>query len=204
MSAEQSEEQFKIIVQTISKEKPQTVEQLVALLKERLPLTTEEEVMETVLQLKSKGKISIGRSPQPVSSNLGSYLRSGQALWYWLTVATVTLSAVAVFTIPAELYPWGFIRQVLGALLVLWFPGYSLTKALLLNHALAEGSSETVKTIARICLSLCMSLAIVSVIGLLLNYTPLGVSLNSVTLSLLGFTVVFAIIAILREHRAKT
>jgi uncharacterized membrane protein len=49
-----------------------------------------------------------------------------------------------------------------------------------------------------------MSLALTPIVGLILNYTPWGIRLTQITLSLLALTVVFATAAVLREHQAKT
>jgi len=45
-----------------------------------------------------------------------------------------------------------------------------------------------------------MSLALVPIAGLLLNYTPWGIRATPVTLSLLALTVAFATAALLREQ----
>ena len=58
-------------------------------------------------------------------------------------------------------------------------------------------------TIERVALSLGMSLALVPIVGLILNYTPWGIRLTPITLSLLALTIVFATAAILREYQAK-
>ncbi len=49
-----------------------------------------------------------------------------------------------------------------------------------------------------------MSLALVPLVGLLLNYTPWGIRLTPVTLSLLALTIILTIIGLLREHNEKT
>jgi len=48
-----------------------------------------------------------------------------------------------------------------------------------------------------------MSLALTPIIGLLLNYTPWGIRLTPVTLSLLALTITLATAALLREHQIK-
>jgi len=58
--------------------------------------------------------------------------------------------------------------------------------------------------IERTALSTGMSLALVPITGLLLNYTPWGIRLTPVTISLLALTITFATAAIIREHQAKT
>lgn len=192
------------MVQVANETKPQTLGQLVAALKEKMPNLIEEEIVEAVRQLQVDGKINLGEStPTPlVLYGFGLYAKSRQALWYWITVVTSILSTAAVFVLPEQLYPWAVIRQILGTLLVLWFPGYSLTKALPLK-VLVDSWSETEKAIMQICLSLCLSLAIASLTTLLLNYTPWGARSDSITLSLLGFIVLVSTVSLVREHRTK-
>jgi len=48
------------------------------------------------------------------------------------------------------------------------------------------------------------SIALVPIIGLLLYYTPWGISVTPIVLSLLALTIVFATAAIIRENQAKT
>ncbi|MDH5689843.1 MAG: DUF1616 domain-containing protein [Candidatus Bathyarchaeota archaeon] len=48
-----------------------------------------------------------------------------------------------------------------------------------------------------------MSLALVPLAGLLLNYTPWGIRTAPVTLSLLGLTLVFASAAVLRDYGSR-
>ncbi len=51
-------------------------------------------------------------------------------------------------------------------------------------------------TIERIALCLGMSIVLIPIVGLILNYTPWGIRLIPVTLSLLVLTVIFATVAI--------
>jgi uncharacterized membrane protein len=46
-----------------------------------------------------------------------------------------------------------------------------------------------------------MSIALVPIIGLLLNYTPWGIRLTPIVLSLTALTIIFATAAIVREHQ---
>jgi uncharacterized membrane protein len=64
-------------------------------------------------------------------------------------------------------------------------------------------SSENLDTIERIALSLGLSIALTAIVGLMLNYTPWGIRLTPITLSLLVLTIVFATAAVLREYNAK-
>jgi uncharacterized membrane protein len=191
------------IIQVMNERKPQSVQQLTALVRERL-FATEEKILESILKLQSQGKIKLESQPLPASLKLASYLRTSQALWYWATMAVATITVVIVFTVPEEFYPWSYLRNVLGILFVLWLPGYASIKALFPVRMPIQTSAESLETIERLALSIGMSIALVPMIGLLLYYTPLGLSLTPIVLSMLALTVVLATVAIAREHQTKT
>lgn len=96
-----------------------------------------------------------------------------------------------------------YIRYVLGGVFVLWLPGYTFIKALYPTQVPIKTSSENLDTIERVVLSAGMSIALVPMVGLLLNYTPWGIRLTPVTLSLLGLTLTFALAAIIREYQTR-
>ena len=193
---------YQTIVQVIKEDKPQTVKQLVSLVKEKLQIP-EQEILETILRLQSDGKISLAKQQPPVLPNLVAYLKTEQALWYWLTMAIAIATAAVVFTIPEDFYPWVYIRYVLGIIFVLRLPGYAFIKALFLTQVPIKLPTESLDTIERIALSLGMSLALVPIVGLLLNYTPWGIRLTPIVVSLLALTIIFSTAAIIREHQNK-
>ena len=190
------------IIQIIKERKPQTVEQLVTLAKEKLQIS-EREILETILQLQNEGKISLTKQQSQTSLNLTAYLKTEQALWYWITLTLSAATTAVVFTIPENFYPWVYVRYVLGTIFVLWLPGYTFIKALFPAEPPIKTSEKSLDTIERVALSLGMSLALVPIVGLLLNYTPWGIRLTPIVLSLLALTVVFATAAVIREHQAK-
>jgi uncharacterized membrane protein len=86
---------------------------------------------------------------------------------------------------------------------VLFLPGYAFAKAIFQKKVPIKTSSESFDTIERVVLSIGLSIALTIMVGLLLYYTPLGIGLTSITLSLLALTTVFATIAMARESRVK-
>jgi uncharacterized membrane protein len=84
------------------------------------------------------------------------------------------------------------IRIFLGLPLVLFLPGYSLIAALFPRKADLDG-------IERIALSFGLSIAIVPLLGLALNYTPFGIRLSPILALLSLFTVSFAVGASVRR-----
>ena len=182
------------IIQLIEDKKPRNLQQLVNLAKEKSSIP-EQKIIEHVLRLQSQGKISLVEQPTR-SQKLAPYLKTEKASWYWVTIALIMASAIAVFAIPENAYPIVYLRHVLSIILVLWLPGYSLIKALF--------PQKELDNIERTALSIGMSLALVPITGLILHYTPWGIETTPVTLSLLALTAIFATAAIIREHQTKT
>jgi hypothetical protein len=196
----QKNELAKSITQIIEEKKPQTIKQLVILVKEKLQIP-EQEILESILKLQSEGKVRFTKQSPQAPLKFAAYLKTEQTLWYWATIATAVVTVATVFTIQEDFYPWVYIRYVLGTIFVLWLPGYSFIKALFPTQVPIKLSTETLDTIERIALSLGMSLALVPIVGLLLNYTPWGIRLTPIILSLLALTIVFSTAAIIREHQ---
>lgn len=183
------------IIQLVKNENPENVEQLLKLTKEKLSLK-HEEALEHIAQLINHEKIRLKEQSKPTPQSLKTYMRSSETYWFWTTTSLAIATAITVFTVPEEAYPLVYIRYVLGSIFVLGLPGFTLIKALF-------PSKKEMDTIERIALSIGLSLAIVPIIGLLLNYTPWGIRLTPITLSLLALTITFATAAILREHQTK-
>jgi len=181
------------IIQLIEDKKPRNLEQLVNLAKDKFSIP-EQKIIEHVLRLQSQGRISLIEQPTR-SQKLAPYLKTEKASWYWVTIVLIIASVIAVFAIPENAYPLVYLRYVLGIILVLWLPGYSLIKALF--------PEKELDNIERTALSIGMSLALVPITGLILNYTPWGIETTPVTLSLLTLTVIFATAAIIREHQTR-
>jgi uncharacterized membrane protein len=87
------------------------------------------------------------------------------------------------------------LRYVLGTLYVLYLPGFALVEALYP----IEGD---LKPLERLALSIGLSLAVVPLIGLVLNYTPWGIRLGPVTVSLALYTLGVSLIALARKYSA--
>ena len=85
-------------------------------------------------------------------------------------------------------------RIVLGLPFVLFFPGYALIAALYPRRSDLDG-------VERVALSLGLSLAVVPLIGLVLNYTPWGIRLTPILVSLALFIAVCSAFAVRQRMR---
>lgn len=199
----QADELSKTIIQTVNEKEPQTVRQLIALVQAKLPGTTEEKILENFLALQKMGKIKFENQNLQFTTSFAAYLKTSQVLWYWTTIVVVVVTAAIIFVIPEDFLPFSLIRNALGIVFVLWLPGYTSIRALFPHRVPIKASTENLETIERIVLSIGMSLAIVPIVGLLFNYTPWGIRLTPIVLSLMALTIVFATSAVIREYSAK-
>ncbi len=88
-------------------------------------------------------------------------------------VVILAIVAITIFLLPVVCWTNGNIRIALSLVALLLFPGYALLSALF-------PTNNSISSIERIALSFGVSLAIVSVSGLLIHVSPLELGLNSI------------------------
>jgi uncharacterized membrane protein len=101
---------------------------------------------------------------------------------------------LSVLSIPVTLFTSDLVRVVLGSFFVLFFPGYVLIAALF-------PEKKSLSNVERLALSFGLSIAVVPLIGLVLNYTPWGIRLDPILISLLMFILIMSVIALYRRRR---
>jgi uncharacterized membrane protein len=105
--------------------------------------------------------------------------------------AIVILTLLLILII--AVFPGNVLRIILGLPLALFFPGYCLMSALFPRQS-------AIDRLEKIALSFGISLAIVPLIGFALNYTPFGIRLYPILISLAVFIVVVSAIAWFRQR----
>ena len=98
---------------------------------------------------------------------------------------------VIVLGIAIIFFPSSVLRIILGLPFVLFTPGYVLLVALFVKK-------DGIGGIERVALSFGMSIVIVPLIGLILNYTPWGITLESVLYSTAFFILIMSFVAWVR------
>lgn len=109
----------------------------------------------------------------------------------------ILILLITIFTVVSIFAPFlkdSFIRIILGILFVLFLPGYSLIAALF-------PKKDDLDSIERLALSFGLSIAITPLIGLILNYTPFGIRLEPIIISISAFTILMSIIALIRRSK---
>ncbi len=105
-------------------------------------------------------------------------------VYLWTVLSTVAIYAPVLNESP--------FRVILALPMVLFFPGYALIAALFPGNREIDGLERTA-------LSFGLSIAVVPLIGLVLNYTPFGIRLDPVVTSLALFTLCMAAAAQFRR-----
>ncbi|ADJ13953.1 DUF1616 domain-containing protein [Halalkalicoccus jeotgali] len=113
------------------------------------------------------------------------------------------LTVLAVFLPGVRETP---LRIVVGLPFVLFIPGYVFVAALFPEHGESVANTEEevstagdIDPIERIALAFGLSIAIVPLLGLILNFTPWGIQLAPIMLTVSGATIVCTIIAAVRR-----
>jgi len=155
------------------------------------PRPTEKEVTDLVWRLTAEGKVELAQVG-PTSASLGRYL----LMWEWnlsfyipLVVSFAAILAVYVF--PAS-FPFIIFRWMAGLLFVLFVPGYVAVQALF--------GFAKLDLFEQIPLSVGLSLTLAMFVGLLINYTPWGITLTPIVIALTTLTILLDIVAILRRY----
>lgn len=141
---------------------PKTVSNLLSICHTKNPETSEEEVFNALRILADEGRLSL---QPPRFESLGKFLLSP----YWDTnlqcVLAVSISSSALYFIAGS-FPWSLFQIVPGILLIFYFPGHSLLRILLGRH--------TEQALERFILDVAASIVAVILLGLLLNFSGLG------------------------------
>ena len=187
--AKQSDLIEQTVEEIVRNRKPKTVAELFQILHEARPDITQATLASTVKKMKEEGRIELELpTPElpPAPSNT----------WLYFVTAASISALMAVYVIPST-YPIVVFRWIIGSIFVLFLPGYVTVQALF-------PTGRGLDSIERFALSVGLSLAIAPLIGLALNYTPWGVRLDPIMVSLSLFTLAVAAAAAYRRRKAAS
>jgi uncharacterized membrane protein len=105
----------------------------------------------------------------------------------------ILINVISILLFLCIYFSFDVMRIVLGLPFILFFPGYTLMLVLFPRR-------EQIGGIERIALSFGLSIAIVPLIGLIFNYTPWGITLDSMLYALTSFILVMSIIGWVRTR----
>ena len=100
---------------------------------------------------------------------------------------------VTLLSVPVVLLATGPFRIILGAVFLLFFPGYTLLAALFPRK-------DGMQRVERFVLSFVLSISLVILLALVINFTPWGVSLEPILAVLVVFIFVASYVALFRRR----
>ena len=164
------------------------LDDLVTYLEGELSYCDKTRIISKLMEMKTLNKIDLVE--EKPYAKLSQYMFSPSSYWYWLAVLSTVLS-LALISVSSGVAL--YLRYVFGGLLVLFLPGYSLVELLYAKR-------KELDDLTRLALSIGLSLAIVPLVGLVLNYTPFGIRLLPVAFSLAGLTLILLTLSLKRKH----
>lgn len=182
----------RIIIDAINHAHIKNVLDLVSHVKERQGID-EKQVLSRIKELEKEGRIQLEKQPSHPPRRLTRYLTSRWNWEFWLVVVYSFATLLTVLSIPAgeALIP---LRWLIGATFLLFIPGFSLVQALFPGE-------EDLNRIEKTGLSIGLSIAIIPLTAIILNYTPWKMRLVPILASLCGFTLLSIIVGSWRKYR---
>jgi len=162
----------RMVIDAIHKQRCRKIGDVVKTLQKYDRTVTFEEVRDAIYQLKKEEEIEVFESNTEVS--FLNYIKNiSESFPFWLTVLISSIMLIMIYLLPQTLTSF---RIVVGGILVFLIPGYASIQLLF--------PAKDMEITQQVVLSVGLSLAIVPLIGLLLNYSPWGLRLEPVVASL--------------------
>ncbi len=187
----------------MKEQKPETTSQLIGFVQKTTNLS-EKEIINLLNQLEAEDKIHFNVKQRRLRFvwNLPFYVRVSMVLDH---NSSSFSNYVNCFYYSTRLVSAGVCSQRFRRDICVVLAWICLRKSFVSKRRFRfKTSSESFDNIERVALSIGMSIALSPIVGLILYYTPLGIGLTPITLSLLALTAVFATAAVAREYLAKS
>jgi hypothetical protein len=130
--------------------------------------------------------------PDPPRS-FGVFLVSWYSAWFWLVVAGLAGMGLSIYVLPQGA-PFSWLRVGLGLVSSLYLPGYAFIEALYPKR-------DELEELERFALGVGLSIALTPLVGFVLNYTPWGIRLDPITVSLSLVTFVLGLMGVYRKYQ---
>lgn len=166
------------ILEIIERAHPKNVEELVEIIWKNSSEISKSTVLKYIKKLEEEGKITLTEEAVPKKS-----------LWFWIIVSLTVIANILVFQVSEQsvLMP---MRWVVGYLYCFFIPGYCAIRALFPKKEL-----DAIETAL---LSIALSLAIIPLVGLIVNFVMGSIALPLIMFSLSLLTSILAITAYLK------
>ena len=110
------------MLELIERSSPETVEALIEQAHQTHNIP-KERLLQHIVELQNEGKLTLTSPPGSIPARMDAYLFSSHAIWFWITIILLMAKAIAVYTISDKMYPYIYLRYILGSIFVLFLPG---------------------------------------------------------------------------------
>jgi hypothetical protein len=178
--SERAEVIQRMILDVIHRYKYTNVNEVIATLQRTDRSLTVDELRNTIYDMENQRILSLSHTAKP---SFFEYLfRLEFNLHLWIIVSLSLAAAAVIYLFPSDTI--SVVRLVIGGTIIIFMPGYALVNLLF--------RTREMDYVEQIALSVGLSLAATAVIAMVLNYAPIGVNLDSITLSVISFSIIIA------------
>jgi uncharacterized membrane protein len=182
-----------VILRVLETKRPKNVKELVGFVQEQVSASFNE-VSKEIKNLQHKGLLVL-EEKRTIENRFLVGLFSRKDFWFWGTIIFAIITFISILIIPEFGTPLSYIRYALGFIFAAFFPGYCLIEALFPKR-------DTMDEIERFTFSVGLSFAVTSLVGLVLSFTPFGLTLTTALGTLGLIVIVLAIIAFKRRYNS--
>ena len=186
------------IVLEIEKYHPESVSQLITLVRKRTQ-ASDKRIMNCIIELQNENKV-VFEQMKPTGSEASRktfLLKNG--FGHWASFLLVLLALNGFLALSSSFSYLIYFRYIFAFILVLFLPGFTFLR-LICGSKMVINSNLKMDYVEKFGLSVGMSMVVVPMVGLVLNYTPWGISFESLVTSLFIVTTSLIIGSELRER----
>ena len=190
-STNQPPPQNRLISDVIKSRHPATVGELASILKEmgQFDETTYEATIKSMIMARS---LRVGQPSYGIYTVLDYLLAPTVSGWFWLVLSLGVTATLCVYVVP-NVFPLGILRWLFGLILIC-LPGYATIKLLF--------PFSELQFYERLALSVALSLAVIPIVGFILNFTPWGIRFLPIVTSLAAYAILTSTAAASRSYLA--
>ncbi|MHA1252451.1 MAG: DUF1616 domain-containing protein [Candidatus Helarchaeota archaeon] len=173
-----------IIINILKNNKNLTIKQLISKINSEYNYSNNL-IIKCIKDMADQGLINISKitipKEQPFKNPIINYFLSKNSLSFWLSLIIIVISFFLVYYVPQNsiwsdnfwIFSLGILRIIFGTIITLFLPGYLFLSLLYYNK-------KDLDILEKFGLSIGLSISIVLLIGLIFNFTPIGITLNPI------------------------
>jgi hypothetical protein len=179
-------------VESISAGKAKCVRDLLEIRNAEGSRLSDEEVVEILERMRDSGQIALRARAPEFESFFGFLVDLPRSWAFWFLLAITLVTLLSVYYLPSSV-PWSYVRWLYGILFLGFAPGLGLVRLLFGPRRELDGADT-------VALSIGLSLAVSSLVGILLNFLPGGISLDSIVLAMATLVIFLASTSAARDY----